>query len=538
MNRKQRRQIEARNRNVSQASGAQFVQTLLEEACQHHKVGKLAEAEALYRKILAINPNHPDGLHLLGLIASQTGHQDTAIELVKKAMQVRPGIHLFHNTLGNIFAKIGRPEEAIEEYKKAIAINPQYAGSLNNLGDVLRGQGKLEQAMEYFKQAIAIAPNLAEAHLSVGLIFSSQHKLEEAMRCFEQALTLRPHYPEAFLNIGNVHKDRGHIDSAVKYYEQAIALHPHYAPAYNNLGNIFKEDQGKLEDAVKYYEQALTINPRYAEAHYNLGEALIRQNKSEAAIIHFRHYLELEPSDRLGARALLASLGAESMPERASEAHLQHLYTKRASIWDSASLYRGHILVAEGFSRLYGGTEKLDILDAGCGTGLVAPLIRSRAKSLEGVDFSEAMLEKAKARGIYDALHHGDLVAFLAERPEKYDAIACAATLIHFGDLRPAFEAVAIALRNNGLFIATLFPNEAESEGNSVVIDTSSGYGQGGCYSHGRNYIRRLAEETGFILEMMETEVHEHQKDKPIMGLVIGLRRQKITAINKMIAVI
>jgi len=134
------------------------------------------------------------------------------------------------------------------------------------------------------------------------------------------------------------------------------------------------------------------------------------------------------------------------------------------------------------------------------------------------------MIEKAGEKQIYDRLEQGDLVEFLNSHRECYDVVTCAATLIHFSSLDAPFRAAAAALRNGGLFIFTLFPNEIEPDAVAVESFGSVGGAQGGCFMHGRNYIVRLAEAAGFIVEILDDEIHEYQGDKPQMGLVVALR--------------
>ena len=134
------------------------------------------------------------------------------------------------------------------------------------------------------------------------------------------------------------------------------------------------------------------------------------------------------------------------------------------------------------------------------------------------------MLERARAKGLYQDLQHGDLVTLTKQQVETCDAVTCAATLIHFGDLRPAFAAVASSLRDQGLFVLTLFPNENEDD---VAVNAADGWIQGGCFKHGRNYVTRLAEATGFVVETIESSIHEYRKQEPVMGLVVALRRVK-----------
>jgi predicted TPR repeat methyltransferase len=215
---------------------------------------------------------------------------------------------------------------------------------------------------------------------------------------------------------------------------------------------------------------------------------------------------------------------------RASEAHLYKLYAERARQWGLKGLrktYYGHELVEEALKKLRYRSEKLDILDAGCGTGLVGVLVRDLANRLDGIDMSSAMLEKAREKDVYDHLHLGDLLPFMLDNPNAYDAITCAATLIHFGDLSPVFDAAAVSLRDSGLFVFTLFPYDSGNDDQDVVVPQNSFLATGGCYAHSAHYVRRLAEDTGFSVDSLESRVHEyHNKTTPIMGLVVALRRR------------
>ena len=136
----------------------------------------------------------------------------------------------------------------------------------------------------------------------------------------------------------------------------------------------------------------------------------------------------------------------------------------------------------------------MDILDAGCGTGLVGSFVVDRARRMDGVDLSPAMLEKARKKRIYDNLYEGDLVAFFRSRPSDYDVITAAGTLNHFADLLSVFNAATVALRDGGLFIFTVFSNEHQGE---VTVHPTAA----GCFAHGHNCVVRTAEAAGFTIE-------------------------------------
>jgi predicted TPR repeat methyltransferase len=227
----------------------------------------------------------------------------------------------------------------------------------------------------------------------------------------------------------------------------------------------------------------------------------------------------------MGARLLLARLGVCTAPMHASKAQLEKLYAERSQGWDREKDYRGHMLVA-GALRALATRPGLDILDAGCGTGLVGPLVRDLAARLDGVDFSAAMLERAREKRAYDNLYQNEIVSFMAAGANGYDAITSAATLIHFGDLAPVFEAAAGALKDDGLFVFTLFPNDGETAADFAPAPDPE-LARGGCYAHAPHYVARLAEAGRFAVEMLARETHEHDPTgAPVEGLVVALRRR------------
>src|SRR4029077_533685 len=106
----------------------------------HHQAGRLPQAEACYRKILAAAPRDVNALHLLGVLARQTGQHAAAVELISKAVALNGRIPELHSNLGNAFMDLGRSTEAEASYRRALALKPDYAAAHNNLGNVLQGR--------------------------------------------------------------------------------------------------------------------------------------------------------------------------------------------------------------------------------------------------------------------------------------------------------------------------------------------------------------------------------------------------------------
>src|ERR1700722_18889893 len=110
----------------------------LQVAARHHQNGRLADAEALYRKILAADPNQSDALHLLGLIAEQCGKSDTAIELIGQSIRINPSFAPAHYNLGDAYTSKRRFDAAADSYRQAIRLDPNLVEAYCNLAAALK----------------------------------------------------------------------------------------------------------------------------------------------------------------------------------------------------------------------------------------------------------------------------------------------------------------------------------------------------------------------------------------------------------------
>ena len=260
-----------------------------------HRAGRLDEAEALYRRVLAVDHSHVDSLHYLGLIALQRGHHELAVELIGRAIALNHRVPEFHNNIGEAFRGLGRLEAAIGHYNRALALRPGYAEAHYNLANTLYDQGRLAEAEARYRQALALRPDYAEAHNNLGTLLHGQGRLAEATDHYRQVVALRPELAEAHYNLGTVLQDQGEAAAAATEYEAALALWPDYAEAHYNLGTV-RQDQGRLAEAVGYYRQALALRPDYAEAHNNLGNALKDQGRLDDAVACFTRAVALRPN--------------------------------------------------------------------------------------------------------------------------------------------------------------------------------------------------------------------------------------------------
>jgi protein O-GlcNAc transferase len=264
-------------------------------AIQHHRVGRLREAETIYRQILASDPNHHDAWHLLGLIASEVGDHQKGVECIQRALTLRPDWAEAHFNLGNNWKRQEKLDLAIACYQRALQLKPDFADAHNNLGLAWREHEDLEQAAACYQQALQLKPDFAEAHNNLGNVLAVQDKTDEAAACYQRALQLMPGNADGHNNLGNVLRRQGKLDRAVACYQRALQLKPDFAEAHNNLGSVFM-DQGKPDEAAACYQRALQLKTGYVEAHNNLGNVFNGRGELDKATACYRRALQLNPN--------------------------------------------------------------------------------------------------------------------------------------------------------------------------------------------------------------------------------------------------
>lgn len=264
------------------------------EAMLDHRMGRLTEAEAQYRAILAKAPDHADTLHLLGVVAAQTGRYDQAEELIRRAVGVNPQPSFLGN-LGSTLKKRGRLDAALACYQEALTLNPSHPESHYSMAGLLLDLGRAEEAVPSYRQAIAGKPGVAVWHYDLATVLMGLGRPEEAAECYGKAIALRGDYVEAHANLGNILHQLGRLEESAHSFERAIAVNPTHAFVHGNLAQVLR-DLGRLEEAVTAYRRALTIDPALIETRNDLGVVLSRLGRHDEAIACHQDVLTAAPN--------------------------------------------------------------------------------------------------------------------------------------------------------------------------------------------------------------------------------------------------
>jgi Flp pilus assembly protein TadD len=290
------------------------IQTCLQDALRHHQAGRVADAAALYERVLAAQPENADALHLLGLAKHQAGETDAGVAMIERAIALNPNAPDFHLNLAGIFAtsrrlsdaaaavrraatlrptdsklwlrlarylrQLGRPAEAADAYQRALELTPDSHDVAVNLAVALLDAGRAEDALHLLEQVVRHVPDSAEALANMGLALARLRRHEEALARYDQALALKPELAEVHTNRGASLLAVGRAQDAAEAHSRANELKPHWPAARSNLA-IALAQLGRVDEALALHDEVLRQQPDDATSLFN--RALIRLSRGDFA---------------------------------------------------------------------------------------------------------------------------------------------------------------------------------------------------------------------------------------------------------------
>ena len=241
------------------------VSKLLGQGLNLHRAGQLAQAEAVYRKILKKYPKNFEARTLLGAVCAQHGDSEEAIRQIDVALRINPNIAFVHDNRGSALLNLNKFEEALTSFDRAIALKPDDAQAFQNRGGALRGLERFNEALASFDKAIALRADNAEAFFGRGISLQKLSRQDEALTSFDRAIALKPHYAEAFYHRGIVLHQVKRLEEALESYDQAIALKPDNTDTFSNRGIALLELK-RFEEGLASFDKAITLKPAHPHA--------------------------------------------------------------------------------------------------------------------------------------------------------------------------------------------------------------------------------------------------------------------------------
>ncbi|HEU4486178.1 MAG TPA: tetratricopeptide repeat protein [Povalibacter sp.] len=380
--------------------------------------------------------------------------------------------------------------------------------------------GRLKEAQAGYQRVLRKRPGDADALHFLGMLRFQSGEAEDGLRLVRQSLARVPGNPHAWNNLGNMLSVQDRSAEAREAYERVTRLAPTLAEVWYNLG-ICCQDEGDFAAAQTHFRTAIQHRPEFLRVYEALGMLLYRLGDFRGAAEIYTAWAQRDPGNPV-ARHMAAATSGIDVPERADDEYVAGLFDKFAAYFDQnlkKLRYRAPEIVSSALASHCASTDsRLDILDAGCGTGLCGPLLKPMSRSLAGVDLSPKMIEHARNRGGYDELAVGELVQFMRSRPHAFDAIVSADTLVYFGAIAEACAAAFDALRPGGLLIFTVeaLPADAAEDFRLEVH---------GRYAHNEHYVRHCLEVAGFALCELRRESLRMERMQEVIGFLVLAQR-------------
>lgn len=287
MNRRERRIAAKQSGQVTPAA-------LCQAGLAHLQAGRLAEAELCCQQALTLDEQHPDALHLLGVLCFHAQQSDAAVEWIGRAVRQAPKAE-YLLSLATVLERQGRLEDARQHYSQALSLKPDDAGLWNHLGNLLWQLGRKDEAAQHLQQALKLNPQYWEAAHNCGVLLLELGRHAEAIKCFDVAEKLNSSaalYQMRAVCLSAVNR----FEDAEADYEKSIALDPSLAETHNNLGLLHWRFD-RLEQAFACFDRALALRPNFHAVLNNKAVVLLHLQLLDEAFATLQRSLAAAPDD-------------------------------------------------------------------------------------------------------------------------------------------------------------------------------------------------------------------------------------------------
>ena len=513
--------------------------------------GKLKEAAALCQNLIMSNPAYPRGYFLLSRIYSHTGNTDKSIEFVNRAIELSPmPISSFHYMRSSYYFAKEQFDMAEEELKLTLKIDPNFSYAALLLGSVYIQKKEYAKAHAFLDEAKKMGLQ-GEALHQEGILLTAENRKEEAMEVFSRTIKLTPEHALSYIRRGELALMMEWEDVADEDSKMALRLNPQSDEAWK-LRAIIASQKKDHVDAIESVQQALRLKPNSTELWRLLGKELYMYGKPSEAIEAYQQVLGRDPEDVFALNSLptiLMGLGRNTEAkeylekalinfpdnpvllhfkafldgktiDKASKEYVENVFDGYAAMFDShiqeKLFYDIPAIMENALRRTMNLTEKqsatLSFLDLGCGTGLAAKALKQLTKHRVGVDLSSKMIEKAQASGLYDTLSVSDLTLYINDCTETFELLTALDVFVYIGNLSPIFDAARRVMKHGARFAFSVEGDDAAENG--FILRSS------GRFAHSQEYLRHIAQEYGYNIELIEPAIIRHEAGKPLAGYI------------------
>lgn len=373
--------------------------------------------------------------------------------------------------------------------------NTKHEKAINKAHELIKLEAWEDAKNHLQKSCKKFSKNFSLWHL-YGAVCGQCNDIENALLACKKAIKLKPRDASSLYNLGMALNRAGLLDESINAYLKALKFDPDNAATHSNIGTVYKDRQ-QYDNAILHLTKTIELDPRKANAHFTLGTIYVELGQRDAALMHFEKCLSIDASQQSKIDYFKRFIEGKDINY---QDHVAQLHDNHADTFDNHLTkgldYNIPLILYEQYSTFYrtDDSDKIDLLDLGCGTGLCGREFQSLSQSMTGVDLSPKMLDIAKQTGLYDELLEDDIQHYIDNSTKTFDLILAADVFIYIGKIDAIIKRCAALLKPDGVI------------GFSVesIEDAPYKLRTSGRYAHSLEYIESLAQQCGLIIDKHE----------------------------------
>ncbi|WP_346778550.1 tetratricopeptide repeat protein [Burkholderia sp. Ac-20349] len=309
------------------ARGQRQSAAILGRAQQWHGAGRFVDAAREYLAVLAKEPDHPQALHLYGVLQFQCGAADQAEALLRQSIAIEPDVRALSDlgaivgergridealghfatalqaapddvqTLvrrGNTLIGLHRYDDALASFDRALAVSPLVLDALCNRGGALRALGRFDDALDTYDRALMVDPHSFESWFNRGLVLRALRRAADALHCFDRANAIRPGVAAIMAERGRTLAELDRPNEALAAFNEAIAADPARLDVLCDSAAVL-ERLGRADEALERCERALALDPDHVRTLASRGNALLALERHDDALDSYERALAIDP---------------------------------------------------------------------------------------------------------------------------------------------------------------------------------------------------------------------------------------------------
>lgn len=381
--------------------------------------------------------------------------------------------------------------------------------------------GNTPAAFEALRKAVNLAPEWAPGLLELALLLARNNQFEESIAVAEKVHKLEPNNPMVLAGVIDIAHRAGHFEMAVRLLKHGLSLHPH-DPQLTILMATDLAALGQHTEALAHWNALAAVNPQAPDVLLGRLKTNLALGNAADALKDSETLLSIDAQNAVFA--YYSALAKGQTPVQQPVQLAQQLFDGMAPTYDVHMVrglgYRLPQQIAEKLLSTR-PDRKFNLLDLGCGTGLLGVCLGRLEGAMVGVDVSREMIAQAVKHNVYDKFHTVNIHDALDATPESlYEVIAALDVFIYAGDVTKAIPDAHRILVPGGTFVASF--ETATEEGENLVLLPS------GRYAHKCSHITQACEAAGFATVNSENAVLYKENGEPVSGFVVWASKAPI----------